>query len=421
MLENWLLKRITDFYINSNDFNGIPISRLLQEVNLSWPELRDSLIELIKNDEITLTFSSVFVNPHIKAFKDLPIDQQVQKLQTESPDEICAYPTAIVIQSVINIDAYTNKPFTKRLLLGEPQLLPLFFDLEVLEKYYNDPRYNFRFYDYGGGISISDRYYESKETAKRDKIFLQTFGVGYDQNMNRVAVVFLRYLSNLSPEHQQFWNTHICALECKMSKEYYANSFLGQWVDHGSIYQAFLVEQVVINDMSKLMSRPPLFRETFEENRPREFSFFLRPTLKNYENFVHLLDKMIADNINKDFFHNEIPLEEKIKHPDGTIEARPKGTLSLLDEWLRKSVKVLDNKVFDEIIQPFKEVRKLRQKPAHTVLKDEYNGKYYSEQEALIRRVYKAVRTIRLLFANHPTVRDYKVPDWLYKGRIKSY
>lgn len=352
MVVNRILNEVTDFYISSRDFNGISVTGLLSSRTLSWPDLQNILVQLIKDKKITLTFSSVFVNPHIKAFRDLPIEKQLKKLQKEQPQEICAYPNSSVIKTAVKIKSYDNRPFTKRLLLGEPQLEPIYFDLEVLEKYYNDPRYNFRFYDYGGGISISDKYYESKETAKRDKIFVQTFGVGYDQNMNRVIVVFLRYLSYLSPEHQQFWNIHKCTLECKMSKEYYTNSILGQWVNHCSIYQAFLMEQVVLNDMSKLMARPPLFRKTFEENRPREFSFFLRPTLKNYENFVHLLDKMISDNMNKDFFKIEIDNE--------TIEAHSKGTLSILDQWLRKSVKAPDNKIFDEIIQPFKEVRKLR-------------------------------------------------------------
>jgi hypothetical protein len=37
---------------------------------------------------------------------------------------------------------------------------------------------------------------------------------------------------------------------------------------------------------------------------------------------------------------------------------------SLLDDWLRKTIRVQDDSIFTEIIPPLKEVRRLRQKPA---------------------------------------------------------
>lgn len=416
-----ILRQITDFYIGSHDFNGISGIQLLRELKLPWPELLDSLIELIKDEKITLTFSSVVVNPHIKAFQDLPMSEQVQKLQSEGPEGICAYPTTSVIQSVVDVTTYRDRPFTKRLLLGEPQLQPVYFDLTVLGRYYADPRYDFEFWDYGGTISISTAHYESEDTAERDKVLLETFGLGYDSHKNRVIVVFLRYLSDLSPEHQQLWNTYILSAKCKMVEEYYRENILGEFVDHGSIYEAFLEEQVVINEMSQLMGRPPLFRKTFKDDRPKEFSVFLRPTLKNYLSFVHILDKMTADNISRDFFQNEVLLEETIRHSDGTIEIRPRATLALLEDWLQKRIRVEDHTVFDEIIQPLKEVRKLRQKPAHGIQEDEYDRKYHDKQDQLIIRAYEALRTMRLLLANHPKVKGYEVPDWLYEGKIKTY
>lgn len=417
---NTILKEITDFYIRSHDFNGIPLIGLLRKVKCDWPELHKFLLQLIKNEKITLTFSSLG-NPHIKRFPDLSPSEQAERLQSEGPEGVCAYPTASVIQSAVNAPEYNDRPFTKRLLLGEPQLLPLYFDLTVLERYYNDPRYHFWFHDYRGSISISSSHSELQETDERDKIILQSFGLGYDSKKKRVVVVFLRYLRDLSPEHQQVWNTYLLRRKCRISDDYYRISILGKWVKHGSIYRAFLEEQVVINKMSKLMGRPKLFKKTFKDDRPREFSLFLRPTLKNYLNFVHLLDKMISENINKDFFQKEVPLEERIVHSDGTIEVRPRATLTLLEEWLRKAIRVEENNIFNEIIRPLKEVRRFRQKPAHNIQDNEYNRKYYDKQDELMNRVYKAVRTIRLLFANHPKVKGYKVPNWLYEGRIKIY
>ena len=86
----------------------------------------------------------------------------------------------------------------KRLALGEAQLTPVFFELSALEPYYRDPRYLFHYADMGGRISIRDEASRSSDVHDRDKIFLQTFGIAYDGYRNRVVVVYLRYLADLS-------------------------------------------------------------------------------------------------------------------------------------------------------------------------------------------------------------------------------
>jgi len=416
-----VLKEIVAFYLGSRDFNGIPFTELVLKLGLPRGQVKDCLVELIRDGQVTLAFASVSVNPHIRRLADLAIADQIEKLQSEAPEGACAFPARPVIEASVDPDKYADRPFTQRLLLGEPQLQPVYFDLTVLERYHADPRYHFRFYDYGGSISISDAQALSPETEERDKVFLQTFGLGYDSKGNRVVVVYMRYLSDLSPEHQQFWRTYIATKECHMVEEYYQNTISGRWIEHGSIYQAILEEQVVINEMCDLMRRPPLFKQTFRNDRPREFTIFLRPTRDNFLRFILTLDKMLSENINKDFFLNEIRLEEMRRRGDGTIEVVHRGTLTLLHEWLRQGIQVEDNRVFNEIIAPLKEVREKRQAPAHKIESDEFDRSYHHRQNELLRRVYKSLRTIRLLFANHPRVEGYKVPDWLYKGRIKIY
>jgi len=416
-----ILAEVVDFYLGSADFNGIPVPQLQRTFDLSWPDLQDSLIELINSQKISLTFDTVQANPHIRMLPDLPVDDQVRRLQSYGPDGINAYPTTAVVRSSTDVTAYDHKPFTKRLLLGEPQLQPEYFELSVLDRYYGDPRYHSQFYDYTGSISISDLHYCSGETMQRDKVGLQTFGLGYDPANNRVIVVFLRYLSALSPEHQQYWHTYIAPPGCKMDEHYYHNAIRGDWVEHGSIYQAFLHEQAIINQMCHLMNKQPLFRQTYVDDRPDEFRIFLRPTRKNYLGFVHLLDKMLSENINREFFRGELSLEERIRKEDGTIEVRPRGTVALLDAWLHKAVRLEHQAAFQEVIEPFREVRRLRQRPAHDILEDEYDPNYHSEQNKLMVRTYNALRTLRLILALHPKARDCSIPDWLRDGKIKVY
>lgn len=46
--------------------------------------------------------------------------------------------------------------------------------------------------------------------------FLKSFGLGYDELGNRLAVVPLTYFKRLSPEHQVYWKGKECKSEGKV-------------------------------------------------------------------------------------------------------------------------------------------------------------------------------------------------------------
>lgn len=411
---------ILEYYINSRDYNGIQAEWLALKNRLEYSDLKSLLVNLITENKVTLTFASISENPHIKRFPDLAVDKQIEKLEASPLREICVYPSPYTL-SLIKSTKYDAKPFSKMLFLGDYQLKPIFFDTSVLERYFQDPRYLIINLDNSGYISVSDAYYNSDQFPGKDKIVLESFGIGYTTiNEERVIVALLRYLSKLSPEHQQVWYSYIVSEECKVEEDYF-KMILGDWDIYHSIYDAFIEELYHINEISKLMGRQPLFKETFMNSRPKNFTSLLRPTLKNYNEFIHLLDKMLSDNINKKFFGNDIPLETETKRQDGKIIVRDKGTIALLDEWLRARVKVQDETIYSEIIDPMRKVRKDRQKPAHNVQEDVFDKIYYKKQNELIESVYLSLNTIRLLFMNHRLARNYKVPDWLHEGKIKIY
>jgi hypothetical protein len=328
MARNKVLARILDFYLRPHDFNGILISDLAAEFQLKQARLNKKLASLIRSQQITLVFASRSINPHIKRIADLPVEEQLTRLESESPDTCCAYPTEAVVRKATDVSAYDDRPFTKRILLAEPHLTPVFFDLEALDKYYRDPRYHFDFGDYGGSIGITTEHYESDDVKEKDKILLESFGIGYDKSRRyRVVVAYLRYLSRLSPEHQQMWNVHIIDEPCVMNSDYERATIWGAWPEHYSVYQAFCHEQVELNKLAALIGKPPLFKQTFEEKRPEGFTSMLRPTKRNFHEFVQILDKMLSENLNHAFFESDLPLEEKIVQPDGSIEIQRIGTL----------------------------------------------------------------------------------------------
>ncbi|CEL24002.1 AAA family ATPase [Methanobacterium formicicum] len=411
-MEKKVMDAVISNYLESHDFNGISMHDLRSFA--SENELKNIIEDLINREKITLVKD---LNPHIKRFPDLPINKQLEILK-ENKGIICVYPHKKVLTEFVDKDEYQNEPFKRELLLGSAQLEPIFFELSVLDNYFNDPRYLVLNSDYNGSISIKDEFYES--IPEKDRINLQTFGLGYNENGDRVIVVFLRYLSDLSPEHQQIWNTYKLSEKCLMDPDYFKNDILGEWTETVSIFNALCEEFFQINEMCKLMGKPPLFKENFREKRPDDFKIFLKPTLKNYNDFVLVLDKMISENINKDFFRGDIELTEDQTRRDGKIVVIQKGTIRLFEEWLRSKFKT-DDEFFEKIFGPIKLVRKERQDPAHRIDENVYNKKFHDDQDELILKMYIAIRNIRLAFANHPSVRGHKVPEWLYEGRIRRY
>jgi len=408
-----ILKTITDKYLSSEEFNGQPLGSLKSE--------KQSIIALVQEGKIEISFGDEHPNPHIKAFELGDKDIQIEKVNRIGLCDACAYPTKEHLKNIVDPSKFEKKPFTLRIALGEPTLNFAAFDLSVLEFYRNDPRYFYSANDVSGWISISDEYYHSSEVKPSDKIVLQTFGFCYERKtMSRAVAVFYRYLSNLTPEHQQVWNSKMLVGDYLLHPDY-ARSSAGHWPKKASIFTAFIEELHTVNEYSKLMGRPNFFNRSYRENKPKEFSFLIRPTLKEFNSFVHLLDKMLSDNINKDFFRDEIPYDTEEKRADAKIVVQPKGTITLLKEWLDIKVNLPDPKPKNDMIKTFRRIRKMRMKPAHKVDEDVFEQEYFKKQRELMIEAYSAVRTLRLIFANHPKTRNYKVPEWLFKGEIWTF
>jgi hypothetical protein len=416
-----LLSAVTSFYLRSDRFNGLPVSLAMQR--LHWPVeiVRDVAAVLLESGFLSVNAGDFHPNPHIKAFDPLPIDRQLASLKTADPHQTCLYPEPAHLKRVVDRQKYAGRPFTLRLALGEPQLKFAVFDLTVLEHYRSDPRYIYRHGDTQGSIYASDES-RRKGLKRRDRVLLETFGFAYNARFNRAAASFLWYLSQLSPEHQALWQAKSLQGKYRLHPNYFRTQILGEWADSSSIFSAFLEEIRVINAMTKAMGRPPLFRnEPSHDDKPREFTFLIRPTSRELDAFRHLLDKLLADNINKAFFSGEVSAEEEIPRRDGRIEVRQKGTLRLLEEWLRARFRPSDPKPLDDMLKTLRSIRRERGKPAHELNDNVFDQRFFRQQRALIIEAYGALRMLRLILANFPAARSVEVPAWLYEGKICTY
>ncbi len=72
-----ILERITKFYLDSNDFNGIPIT----DSGENFEEIKRILRELIEKGKVVLNFGDRHPNPHILAFEPESNKEQIAKLE----------------------------------------------------------------------------------------------------------------------------------------------------------------------------------------------------------------------------------------------------------------------------------------------------------------------------------------------------
>ena len=175
---------------------------------------------------------------------DVPVEEQLDGLVDRDPGLVSLYPTEMSMSAEIDTSAYHDRPFQKMLVLAAPPLEAFPFRLDVLDTYERDPRYWFRFYDFGGTISVHDEHYGDMDESDRINI---RFGVGYDDQGNRVVAVYLRHLASLPGKQQRICTEFLVKRECRMSEEFSKTSILAQWPDTMSVYEAVIQEQVEVN------------------------------------------------------------------------------------------------------------------------------------------------------------------------------
>ena len=416
-----ILDEITRFYLESRDFNGILSTELSHRLGVDSHEFCNYLKELISERKVGILYSPPFGNPHIIQIGFKSEDEQIERLNNLDKEPFCIYPRPEHLKKVVNCSDNANEPYKLELALGCPQLDFRSFDLSVLEYYRNDPRYMYKTDDIGGHIC-----YNSEHMSEHDKTMLESFGFSYNSDHNCAVAVFLCYLVRLSPEHQQMWKARELEAEYLLHPDYYRNAILGDWREHESIFKAFLDELHLICQLTEGMGRPSLFRKDYGKDRdskPREFGVLIRPTLKEFNSFVHELDKMLSDNINKKFFQNEVPYETENERKDGRIEVQQKRTLKLLDDWVRAFCPDTDWQLWDAAIGVLRYVRKKRDKPAHVTEENAFDPKYSDQQRELMMCVYEGMRTLRMILQNHPKAKslDITVPDYLREGKIRTF
>jgi hypothetical protein len=416
-----LLERITSFYLESSDFNGISI-RALSGIISDTDNLRASLAALIQNGEISLVFGDTHPNPHILAIEPDTVSAQIEKLTSKLFDQACAYPMRQILETRVNKNDYVGRPFTLDLALGAPQLSPRFFDLEILESYRNEPRYWYSANSSEGTIYTKQQNNSNSFLRESDQVILSSFGFGHNKDITcRVVVCFPRYLGYLTPEHQQIWHAKQLIGEYQVHPNYQLTT-AGHFPINICIFEAFALELGHINKLCALMGKPPLFRCDFNNHdRPSNLSFLLRPTTKEFFDFILTLDKILSDNIQMDFFRFDERLKADTSRKGRKTGKIQKGTLQLLNEWISAHFEIKDPQPLEQMMSSLRYIRTLRQSPAHRLVDNIFDPGLFGKQRDIIISTYSAIRTLRLIFQTHPDAIDYRVEPELDKSLIWTF
>ena len=213
--EKTVESHVVSHYLTSGDYNGLPLSRLASDLGADRRRLLEVVVPLVRAGRVSLP-SPYQTNPHVKLF-DVPVEEQLLRVDERELWLLCLYPTPSSVSKAIDPSKYDDRPFTKLMVLAYPKGLWVPFRLNVLDLYQRDPRYEFRFNGFSGSIEMLDEYRDQLEES--DKITVR-FGLGYDDQGDRLVVVYLYRLDRLPGEQQRIWKDHLFNREFQVSKDY---------------------------------------------------------------------------------------------------------------------------------------------------------------------------------------------------------
>jgi diverged AAA-family ATPase containing protein len=392
-IEKELLDTIFNNFKVSSDCNGLASYNL--NINCKEEDLLIAIANLITANKISLLASEHDENPHIIRFGFPTKREQIGFLQRNKLTKLfCLYPSVSYLSRKVKTDVIPKFPFKYMMQQGKAQFKACYFEWGVLFKYFSDPRYKFEFSDYIGKIESTD------EVSKESYINLRTFGVGKDCKGNRVVVAFPKDLSEMSSACQIEWYSKLVPRQeqCFILDDYQKNLFGCCWNFPSTVYTSIVQEIANINILTKWVFSCEFFSKEFDNTKPIDFDMIYLPTYKVYMDYVSLLEKIVASNINKKFF-------AKLGMSCKDSKGNDKGTLHLLKEWLQ----LIKPEIEEEIHLPLKDVRDLRQIPAHKIEKNKYDIGLFNNQHDLTVKVFNSLNLLRRLMQTLPKAKNIDI------------
>lgn len=401
-----LLNSVKQRYLRSRDFNGLHISAdrsSEDEIEAAAKLAEAGLVEVVGQDD--------YMNIHVRPWPSRrTIDEQLAELRDPSDDDygVALYPTAKAMKRVKLPKKYEDAPFSRAMARGRSTLELAFFSADVLEGYRNDARFRFGMSDFGINFWLSDEAHDDEDQPDKDRVGLMHLGFAYDMRqydpdvpdspiVRRVAA-FYGDLKDLTPEHQQRWASfQVDAAGIDPHPVWYASQ-MGHWPDGIGPFTRLTQELENINQLFDSVWGAKLFRT---HETPDDFGWILRADQREWDHFIHSLDKLLSDNIDSSAL-------DKAGVPKKNSRGQQLGTLVRLELFITTNHVETDRAKW--ALAPLREVRAARQKPAHGLRTNVTNLTFVRKQMRLMHDVDEVLINIRQWLASHPRNRGWKEP-----------
>jgi hypothetical protein len=405
-----LLAAVRGRYLSSREFNGLHIYRKTVDA------VRNDAVQLVSLGLVQVVSDRDYINIHIRPWSSArPIADQVSDLTQLTPDDygVCLYPTALGMKGVRLPSRLAGQPFSREMARGKGTLDLVYFRFDVLEQYRNDPRYRFSFGDSGAHMGVTDESFEDPEQPESDNVGLSHIGFAYDlsrynpgnpaSELIRRVTVFYCDLAQLTPEHQQRWNTYRVSNEDLQPHPLWWNAQMGTWPDGLGPFERLFVELEAINTLTSSAIDEQLFRTS---DRPATMGWLLRPSQREWDEFILQLDKLLSENLRSDFFDKSGITS---KGPQG----QRIGSLNRLARYMERHG--LAEPVVRDVLKPLREVRQARQRPAHALRENVQNKTFIQKQVVLLHQINQTLISLRDWFSTHPSNKTWKHPYEHYR------
>ena len=302
--------------------------------------------------------------------------------------------------------------YTWLLEKGEHPYKLIYFEAKLLNDFIYDPRYQINNFIFKCNISIKEPYYNGEEIDSKNKIILDNIGFGYDENNMRIVAIFLKNLTLLPSKIQQRFYTYEITSKIYLDSTF-INSINGKWSDKTNIFKAIHYEMEIINKICKKDKK--FFRKIFRNNNPSEFNIIILPTKNEYNSFITTFDKLLSDNINKEYFEGKVELIEYTEEN----EKIHKGTKRLLKEWLGEIG--VESEIIDKIVIPIGDVRNQRNKPSHSIYDDEYDINFTKKQTKILIDVYHSLKCLIEELIKYYGIDNSCLDNWFINNEISTH
>ena len=411
-MKDELFNRIAAFYRDSRDFNGFYFVGDNEEE-------REAAIALVRDGLVQVVVSEVdYPNPHIRPWPSRrTVDEQVESISELDGERygVCLYPTPIALKKPGMKRAHRGQPFRLAMAKGRGALELAYFNFDVLEQYRNDPRFTFQFTDFGVTTGIGDEAYLDAAEPEHDKTSMSHIGFAYDLSQYkpddptspilRRVCAFSCDLAKLSPVHQQRWRTYQIISETGLNPHpVWWGQQMGHWADGLGPFARFFFELRTWNEFFERAHGIALLKST---DRPREFGWILRPSQSEWEGFIHLLDKLLSENLRNDAL-------DAAGAPKLNEAGQNLGTLNRLEALLL--ARRAKPEGVKEVLAPMRQVRNARHRPAHALRENVTDRTFVRRQVELLERINQSLELLRYFWQSHPANRDWKEPEYVADG-----